>query len=141
MNVNSDLEEIFEHTIHNNYRNLFKEAQLNFTTYACKGDLTHFEEEFEKLFSKKDGAAPLISQLTYKGKSIYHLPDVIKDRLQDLQKKYYYKFKYYIEQYNPESIIIKFHELYNDIFFITGRGLITHRVGPSLKESLEAIKK
>lgn len=135
-----ELETVFKNQIDDVRYNFFKGTQLNFTTLACTGDVTRFEEDFEKLFSETDGIAPLISRLTHEGKSIYYLPNVIKDRLQNLKKEYYNKFKYHIERYNPNSIADKFHELYNDIFSITERGLITHISGPSLKETLERRK-
>lgn len=130
-----DFSELIIDEIFITYSIFFKDLKDKFIKYACVGDLSDFEEEFDKLFSKENGIAVSISQLTYNGNSIYHLPDVIRDRIQDLKNKYHNKFKYHISNCNPDNILGIFFQLYHDIHNITDKGVVKKK-SPTLRESL-----
>ncbi|MBF0777859.1 hypothetical protein [Streptococcus cuniculi] len=118
----------------NNYLKYYREK---FTSFATNGNLVGFESEFQNLFSKTDGIATKISRITYDNKSIFHFPDIINRRIQELEKKYYNKFRYHIKLHNIRGIEQKFIELSNDILDITRKTVLTYR-RPSLESMLKA---
>lgn len=130
-----DFSELIIDEIFITYSIFFKDLKDKFIKYACVGDLSDFEEEFDKLFSKENGIAVSISQPTYNGNSIYHLPIIIRDRIQDLRNKYHNKFKYHISNHNPDKILDIFFQLYQDIYDITDKQF-EKKKSPTLKELL-----
>lgn len=135
INDTFDFSDLITDEIYITQNQLFHNLRNKFTEFACTGDLSNFDKEFDKLFSKENGIAVSISQLTYNGNSIYHLPIIIRDRIQDLRNKYHNKFKYHISNHNPDKILDIFFQLYQDIYDITDKQF-EKKKSPTLKELL-----
>ncbi|HEM6186085.1 TPA: hypothetical protein U2C47_001103 [Streptococcus suis] len=112
------------------YRPLIRQSTID-------GNLSDFENVFRSLFSKSDGIAVAISSITNENESIFNSSELVKNKVQGLEKKYYQIFYNRIVYHKPNAINSDFINLTNDILRITRKSVVSYRSSSNLKEKMD----